>query len=336
MKNNESMRIRQYASWGIVLLGLAAICLILGLTCSDKGTDEKTSDLPNAPPSKEMQLRIDDETACDLIYIEPGTFTMGRHRGLGERVIFRIPMVWDEAGISDEGPSRKVTITKGFYVGKYKVTTAQFCRFLNATPNPQDNVTLNKYARIEMKDGRYVPRAGCENCAINVVHWKGAVAFCQWLSTKTGHTVRLPTEAEWEFAARGAEGRTYPWGDTDTRTDEMVTRYMDKSKYPHPWSGDPVDAFTEYSTPDGVCGMTLPPGEWCSDFYGIRYLKSDVIDPKGPQEEQIRDKSINPFEENYHVLRRGPYTVSREFGDDVPDDAGIYGFRIVVEVSVSK
>ncbi|HLB73504.1 MAG TPA: SUMF1/EgtB/PvdO family nonheme iron enzyme [Sedimentisphaerales bacterium] len=328
------MRIRQYASWKIVLLGLAAICLVFGVVCCDKGADEKTSELSNEPPAKTMELRIDDETTIDAVYIQPGSFVMGRNVSLAEKALSKIGEVGMVGKYPDDWPERKVKITKGFYVGKYKVTTAQFCRFLNATANPQDNVALNKYAPIEIKDGAYVPRPGCENYAINVVHWKGAVAFCQWLSAKTGITIRLPTEAEWEFVARGAEDRTYPWGDTDIRTDEMVTRYGDKGKYPHPWSSDPVDAFPESSTPADVCGMTLPPGEWCSDFYGRRYLKNDVIDPKGPQED--RDKFIDYFGENYHVRRRGPYATNREFGNDVPDDAGSYGFRIVVEVPVPK
>lgn len=332
---DKTMRIKEYASWKIVLLGLAAICLILGPTCSDKGANEKTWALPNARPPKVMQLRIDDETAIDLVYIQPGSFVMGRNVGSTEKV-FGIISAWGMAGkYPNDWPARKVTITKGFYIGKYEVSAAQFCKFLNVIPSPQDNITLNEYAPIEVKDGKYLPRTGCENCAINVVPWKGAVAFCQWLSAKTRHTVRLPTEAEWEFVARGAEDRTYPWGDTDIRTDEMVTRYMDKSKYPHLWSRDPVDALPELSTPAGVCGMASSPREWCSDFYGRRYLKNDVIDPKGPQGEQLRDKSINPFQENYHVLRRGPYTTKREFGDIV-HDAGIYGFRIVVEVPVPK
>ena len=100
-------------------------------------------------------------------------------------------------------------------------------------------------------------------------------------------------------------------------------------KYPHPWSCAPVDAFPENVTPDGVVGMTARIEEWCSDFYGVRYLKKDLIDPKGPTEKDLSDKSLNPFGEKYHVYRGS--NKGRSFGDTV-GGSGIYGFRILMEV----
>ena len=334
------MRRKEYASWRIVLLSFGAASLVAAYGCSDRDDREKTDELPNAQPPKTMQLRMDDETAIDAVYIQPGSFVRGRNVGLAEKAVSKIGQVGMVGKYPDDWPARKVTITKGFYVGKYKVTAAQFCKFLNAIPNPQDNVTLNKYAPIEIKDGAYVPRPGCDNCAINVVHWKGAVAFCEWLSTKTGHTVRLPTEAEWEFVARGAEGRTYPWGETDIEwTDQWpVEGRENREKYPHPWSSAPVDAFPENVTPHGVVGMKSWVSEWCSDFYCVRYLKDDVIDPQGPTQEDLSNKSLNPFSpQKYHVKRgRASFTGPREFGDVVGDSGSIYGFRVVVEVPVTK
>jgi len=91
-----------------------------------------------------------------------------------------------------------------------------------------------------------------------------------------------------------------------------------------------VDAFPENVTPEGVVGMAGNVGEWCSDFYGVRYLKNDVIDPQGPTEEEISDKTLNPYDKKYHVLRHcEPITTKRSFGDTV-SGSGIYGFRIVV------
>ena len=79
-------------------------------------------------------------------------------------------------------------------------------------------------------------------------------------------------------------------------------------------------------------------GEWCSDFYGVRYMEDDVIDPKGPTEEDLTDASINPWDAygvRYHVLRRGLGTTVRDAGNEVDED-GTYGFRIVVEAPVDK
>ena len=283
------------------------------------------------PPPKTIRLTVDDKMNIDLIHIKPGSFIMGRDVGWGEKFFARISSMFMVGKYPDEGPSRKVKITKGFYIGKYKVTSAQFCKFLSTVDNPQDYVKLNMFAHIEMKDGAYISKPGCENCAINVVHWKGAEAFCEWLSHQTGLTVRLPTEAEWEFAAHGPEGRLYPWGD---EREENVKYYEDQASeyktYPHPWSCAPVDAFPENVTPNGVVGMVGNIGEWCSDFYG-RYLKNDVIDPQGPREEDLSDKSLNPLGEKYRVFRgRLSFAGPREFGDTV-DGSGIYSFRIVVE-----
>jgi formylglycine-generating enzyme required for sulfatase activity len=276
-------------------------------------------------PPKKIRLTVGDKISIDLVHIKPGTFIMGRDVGWGEKFIsllFRMLMV---GKYPDNWPARKVKITKGFYIGKYKVTNAQFCKFLNTIDNPQDYLELKIFAGIEIKDGAYIPKPYCENGAINVVHWKGAVAFCEWLSHQTGLSVRLPTEAEWEFAARGPEGRRYPWGN---EREENAVYYEDSAteykKYPHPWSCAAVDAFPENVTPDGVVGMIDYMGEWCSDFYAIRYLKDDVIDPQGPTEEDLSDKSLYRFDEKYHVFRgRLSFSGPREFG-------GINGFRIVV------
>lgn len=278
------------------------------------------------PLRKTIRLTVDGKTSIDLVYIRPGSFIMGRDVGWREKFISRIGAFAMVGKYPDNWPARKVKITKGFYIGKYKVTNTQFCKFLNTVDNPQDYVELdsNMSARIEIKDGAYVPKPDCENGAINVVHWKGAAAFCNWLSHQTGLTFRLPTEAEWEFAARGPEGRRYPWGD---KKEENVVYYQDSTteykKYPHIWSCAEVDAFPENVTPDGVVGMTGYMGEWCSDFYLDHYLKDDVIDPQGPRAKHFLYK--------YHVFRgRLSFSGPREFGDTA--GSGIYGFRIVVEL----
>jgi formylglycine-generating enzyme required for sulfatase activity len=280
-------------------------------------------------PPKRIRITAEDKLSIDLVYIKPGSFIMGRDIGRGEKFLSRIAPF--EASYPNDGPSRKVKITKGFYIGKYKVTCTQFCEFLNSIDNPQDYVELNKFARIEIKDGIYVPRKDCKNGAINVVHWKGAEAFCEWLSKQTGFTVRLPTEAEWEFTACGPEGRTYPWGENGN-----VKYYADPAyeykKYPHPWSCDPVDAYEETATPDGVVGMICMLGEWCSDYYMSSYMKDDLIDPRGPTEEDLKDESVNPFGYKYRVFRgRLTGCKGRAFGDTV-HGSGIYGFRILVEL----
>ena len=298
----------------------------------EAGGDEAFKSTSIALPHKTMQLAIDDETSIDLIYIRPGSFIMGRNTKF-DRSTVGLLLQWDAAGAPyhDEGPSRKIKITKGFYVGKYEVTTRQFCKFLNSVPNPEDYVQLNEFARLEIKDEAYVPKLGCENCQINVVHWRGAAAFCKWLSRRTGLTIRLPTEAEWEYVVRNPKRKPHPYGETAS---ELRSRVPEgKEKYPYLWSCAPVDAFVDDLAPDVVVGMPGWIGEWCSDFYGIRYLKDDLIDPQGPKEEDLPVDSgsslIASVTGKYYVLRRGNKITNRTFDDEVRE-SGVYGFRIVV------
>jgi len=115
-----------------------------------------------------------------------------------------------------------------FRMAQLPITAEQMCLFLNSPEAKkhkpkelyfhEDMIAMGtdkilKYSTITLVDGRYVPRKNAEHAPANLVTWKGAVLFCQWLSDKTGKIYRLPSEAEWEFAARGMEGRKYPWGD---------------------------------------------------------------------------------------------------------------------------
>jgi formylglycine-generating enzyme required for sulfatase activity len=244
------------------------------------------------------------DISLDFAYIPPGEFEMGGSRG---SAVALAALNFEAAKGGNEGPVRRVKITRGFYLGRYQITCKQFCEFLNATDRAKEYVNLNHFAAIELVDGKYRPKADREQSAVNVVEWNGAVAFCDWLSQKTGDKFRLPTEAEWEFAARGKEGRKYPGNET----------------------------------PEGVAGMGAGSAyDWCHDYYGVRYLPEDTIDPQGPTKKQLPIKSDNPLigtpEGEYRVLRgRAPVATRRFLGDKVGAD-GVYGLRIVMETKNGK
>jgi formylglycine-generating enzyme required for sulfatase activity len=279
---------------------------------------------------KESVLLVEGGIAIPLVHIRPGQFEMGRS---SKGALFAGILSHGEQGDwATEGPVREVTISKGFYIAKYKITCKQFCAFLNSTENADKHVNLNTFAWIERRNGKYRPKDGKDTHPINVAHWDGAVNFCRWLTAASGRTVRLPTEAEWEYVARGAEGRKCPWGTKD------ITSWTSRS-------GAAVDAFPENRTPDGVVGLVdVMVGEWCSDYYGERYIPNDTIDPGGPSKDQLPVKSdlewLATVDGDYHV-QRGRVTTStwsttaRNLGSRV-DDAGIYGFRIVVELDAKK
>ena len=111
----------------------------------------------------------------EMVVIEPGTFQMSAPKG-GADLRFEIP-------------AHPVTITKRFAIGKYEVTFAEVDRFAAATDHSQsDDAGWSRGKRSVIK-----------------VNWKDAVAYAEWLSRKTGKRYRLPTEAEWEYTARGGK-----------------------------------------------------------------------------------------------------------------------------------
>jgi formylglycine-generating enzyme required for sulfatase activity len=151
--------------------------------------------------------------------------------------------------------------------------------------------------RIDSVSDGYVPLSGFENHPVVEVSWYGAVAYCDWLTTKTDQTYRLPTDAEWEKAARGdasknsafGHQRRFPWGDG---IDSSNANYYD--------SGDPFDTRTtpigyydgtthggfftnDNASPYGACDMAGNVSEWCSDWYNASYYStSPITDPLGP------------------------------------------------------
>jgi formylglycine-generating enzyme required for sulfatase activity len=109
------------------------------------------------------------------------------------------------------------------------------------------------------------------------VNWDSAVAYCNWVSAKTGKKYRLPTEAEWEKAARGTDQRRYPWGN------EIGHSYANFV------GGQPFDtsmkvgSFAKGVSPYGAFDMAGNVGEWCSDWYERDYYSvSPRKNPKGP------------------------------------------------------
>jgi formylglycine-generating enzyme required for sulfatase activity len=127
-------------------------------------------------------LTLAPGVTLELVRVPAGPFLMGSADS-------------DSEAYGDEMPQHSVALGE-YYVGKHPVTVAQFAAFVKATGHTDWTA----------------PSAGKENHPVTQVSWDDAMAFTQWASQVTGRVVRLPTEAEWEKAARGTDGRTYPWG----------------------------------------------------------------------------------------------------------------------------
>jgi formylglycine-generating enzyme required for sulfatase activity len=320
--------LNKYVLCASLFIGISILLLLL------KNSDaEKPYDVPDSNLPKNITIEITEPNLCiQLVHINPGSFVMGEDWGIIERAFAKFSASWMVGKAPDNEPARKVTITKGFYIGKYKITNEQYCKFLNSIDEPNKYIELNDFANIEIKNNIYIAKKGCEKGPVNVVQWVGAMEFCKWLSDKSNRIVRLPTEAEWEFTASGHENRKHPWGDGDINNTKTQTSYNAKNSIEEfkEYTRMAVDANTYNITPDGVIRMGGV-GEWCSDFYGVYYLKDDLIDPKGPSEAMLADESLNPFyPDKAHVLRGATFTKYRNFGDKV-GIGGDYGFRILVE-----
>jgi formylglycine-generating enzyme required for sulfatase activity len=174
-----------------------------------------------------------------------------------------------------------------FEIGKYKVTTTEFCVFLNELVqdgiNPEDLVLRSSEAMsdlspgprliyltedswVVLEGGTFSPAAGYE-WAPALVSYRGARGYCEWLGERTGETYRLPSEIEWEFAARGEEGRTYPWGeDIPVGRAYLWSHYRDaEAELERPTVR--IGLFPEGATPEGVYDLVGLACEWCGNFW---------------------------------------------------------------------
>jgi eukaryotic-like serine/threonine-protein kinase len=158
-----------------------------------------------------------------------------------------------------------------YCIGRYPVTLAGYCEFLNALDDvetgsahaprsPQGRVFL------DVKDGRFsVPDVDAEGDAwderwpVHMVNWHDAMAYCAWRSAKDGVTYRLPTEFEWEKAARGVDGRIYPWGNGFDPT--LCRMAASIEGWPTPV---PVGSYARDRSPYGACDMAGLVIEWTS------------------------------------------------------------------------
>jgi formylglycine-generating enzyme required for sulfatase activity len=189
----------------------------------------------------------------------------------------------------DEKPQHEVTLDT-FYFDKYEVTVAQYALFLNELGGyehacnqfdcawPRERAGTNNYLSIvENEDGTvmFMPFEDFADYPLNYVTWYGANNYCQWAGG------RLPTEAEWEYAARGTDGRTYPWGNREPDTLRAVfnSESFENVK--------PVDALPDGASPFGAFAMAGNMWEWVADWYDSAYYSvSPANNPTGPEGDQ--------------------------------------------------
>lgn len=168
-----------------------------------------------------------------------------------------------------------------FLMARVPVTVAEFCAFLEtnyakrfgrARLCPVDGSQTFSWSGIDLVGDRFCPKPGAEQQAADAVTWHGAIEYCRWLTStkgaKCGLVFRLPSEAEWEYAARGSEGRLWPWGSAAPDASHGWQWKRGGSRPSEPWRRTDVGSVPAGATPEGVMDMlgTYVP-EWCSDRY---------------------------------------------------------------------
>ncbi len=214
----------------------------------------------------------------DYLLVPAGSFKMGDNFG---------------DGLPRERPVHTVDLD-AFYIGKFEVTNTEWKAFRD-DPGYDDSSlwpgnrvmpkTQIPYWTQANNHGGGTP--GTENYPVLGVNWDGAVAYCNWISKKTGKKYRLPTEAEWEKSARGTDQRRYPWGNN---IDHSYANYVGAQKFDTgmivgTYDGKTHDGLVTHdgSSPYGAADMAGNVMEWCSDWYSQNYYSvSPVKNPKGP------------------------------------------------------
>ncbi len=191
-----------------------------------------------------------DQLRKNMVKIEGGTFMMG------------VPLDNDAEEGEDNQPAHQVTL-KPFFIGKYEVTEEEWKVIMGADPSDDSN-------------GKYTSTS----CPVDNVDWNDCQVFIAKLKELTGLPFRLPTEAEWEFAARGGNADLPYAGSADI--DDCGWYVSNSNRVKHPVGQKRPNGY-------GLYDMTGNVREWCSDFYHEKYYADSPADnPMGPLEGSLR------------------------------------------------
>jgi iron(II)-dependent oxidoreductase len=274
----------------------------------------EASATPSAPAVEASpgQTRT-DAAGVQQVYVPAGTFRMGTDQAEVDKLLAAGPPDWVAVALPSEVPAHDVTLSKGYWIDTTEVTNAMFEAFKDA-----GGYTTQSYWSPEGWDWlshRVVaglPKP-CEGDAPDVprrcITWYEAEAYAKWRGG------RLPTEAEWEYAARGPKATVYPWGDEwDPAKANVVDSTAPAAVGTHPTGASWVGA-------QDMSGNAM---EWVSDWLAP-HQAGPVTDPTGPAEGTIKVEKGGWWGSNPFVAR----SAYRHYEDPPPYNDEHIGFRVV-------
>lgn len=320
---------------------------------------------------------IENSIGMQLILMPAGEYVRGSIHG--DQLRKNHPFSTGGTGSHDSRPAHRVKLTRPFRIASTEVTVGQFRKFVDATGYrttaesdgrgalaffPEEQKALERFALSSQCTWRHPGFKQTDRHPVVCVSWKDAVAFCQWLSKKEGAAYRLPTEAEWEYAARAGSTTSYIAGDSadsvyafgnvadatlETAHPGMTKRQRIAGLGPNDGDGHVYTAPVASLKPNraGLYDTHGNVWEWCSDKFHPRYyseltgataMSSDpaqlplVVDPRGPE------TTLHHRYGDWRAIRGGAWctapltsrTAERSFAE--ASDASVYtGFRVVTE-----
>ena len=255
-----------------------------------------------------------DAFGTEQVWVPAGTFTMGTDKAAIARLKAAGPPGWVAPALDAEAPAHKVTLTKGYWIDRDEVTNTAFKAFVDA-----GGYTTRAYwsdagwAWLAAKDAARLPL----HCQGDVpedprmcLTWYEAEAYAAWRGG------RLPTEAEWEYAARGPKSMVYPWGDAwDGAKANVVNSIGPK----------PVGSYPAGASWVGALDMAGNAMEWVADWRDADYYKtSPATDPTGPTTGEVKVEKGGWWSSNEFVAR----SAYRHFEDPPTYGDKHIGFRI--------
>ena len=294
-----------------------------------------------------------------MVHIPAGSFTMGNAKY----------STIETGGIYLPYPEHKVNL-RHYWIAKTPVTIGQYRKFVTETSYStemlkSDNQGPFVYDIVEegfvQKQGYYWDNSFKDLLAeysditisdkypVNSVSWNDSIAYTNWLSTKTGLKFTLPTAAEWEYAARGTDGRVYPWGNDipdgtkANYADETFKKYFANLQQSHVHAGvtdgyaiiSPVDAYPASKSPFGVLDMAGNLNDWVYDS-SYDYTSAEVTDPIYTTDKTVKMQkggswagSAGRFGQTPDEIKEGHNIRSDARQGDAPTSADDHlGFRI--------